>query len=175
VLGYLAVKVKLLPPFKTTTMECNKCKINKPINEFPLNGKKYTNGEPKYRGECKQCYKSDWRIRLLSGLSSRACHSRKRPNGTIIKAKQKDKDINKKFLDYLLEKQNGNCYWLNIPLDLTMKDALRKPSLDRLDNSKGYSIDNVVLTTVFANTGRRDATINEFKYFLNTYLWNATN
>lgn len=51
-----------------------------------------------------------------------------------------------------------------------MKDKLRKPSLDRLDNSKGYEIGNVVLTTVFANTGRRDSTIKEMKEFVDNYL-----
>jgi hypothetical protein len=70
----------------------------------------------------------------------------------------------------LKEKQNGMCYWLNIPIDFTMKDRLRKPSLDRLDNSIGYRKDNVVLTTVFANTGRRDATVEEMLKFISDYL-----
>ena len=62
------------------------------------------------------------------------------------------------------------CYWLNIPIDFTMEDRLRKPSLDRLDNSIGYRVDNVVLTTVFANTGRRDATVEEMLKFIADYL-----
>lgn len=37
------------------------------------------------------------------------------------------------------------CYWLKIPIDFTMQDKLRKPSLDRLDNSIGYEINNVAL------------------------------
>ena len=62
------------------------------------------------------------------------------------------------------------CYWLKIPIDFTMQDKLRKPSLDRLDNSIGYEINNVVLTTVFANTGRRDASIIEMSEFVKNYL-----
>jgi hypothetical protein len=62
------------------------------------------------------------------------------------------------------------CYWLKIPIDFTMKDKLRKPSLDRLDNSIGYRVDNIVLTTVFANTGRNSATVEEMLKFISDYL-----
>jgi hypothetical protein len=106
----------------------------------------------------------------MSTLCSREAN-RKRPHGGGVKKSiVRDKNINGEFLENLKAKQNGMCYWLKIPIDFTMQDRLRKVSLDRLDNSKGYEVDNVVLTTVFANTARRDATIDEMDLFLKNYL-----
>ena len=101
----------------------------------------------------------------MSSITSRVCNQ-KIYNGRLKNKKETDHNINGKFLELLRIKQNGKCYWLNIDIDFTMKDKLSKPSIDRLDNNKGYFIDNVVLTTVFANTGRRDATILEMNKFL---------
>jgi len=105
----------------------------------------------------------------MSTLTSRES-KRVMPDGRERKTLSRDKGINGVFLESLKKEQKGMCYWLNIPIDFTMKDKLRKPSLDRLDNNKGYEVGNVVLTTVFANTGRRDATIKEMKGFVGSYL-----
>ena len=67
--------------------------------------------------------------------------------------------------------QGGKCFWLDIDIDFTMKDWLRSPSLDRLDNTKGYTIDNVVLTTRFANLGRSVVGQKDMRKFVNKYLY----
>jgi|TARA_R110001606_G_C15014667_1_gene608905 hypothetical protein len=148
--------------------KCNKCSEEKPLTEFCKTGFK-SDGTQKYKYQCKTCYNSNWKYRLMSTLTSRESH-RVRQNGDKRKCLSRDKGINGAFLESMKQEQKGMCYWLNIPLDFTLKDKLRKPSLDRLDNSKGYEIGNVVLTTVFANTGRRDATIKEMKGFVDNYL-----
>ena len=144
--------------------ECIKCKKLNPLTEYANMG----NG--KKRAQCKQCYNSNWKYRLMSTLSSRKAKNQKLPDGRNKKVHDVEDKINTAFLEDLKNKQNGMCYWLNIPMDFTLKDRLRKPSLDRLDNSVGYKKDNIVLTTVFANTGRRDATIKEMKGFVDNYL-----
>ena len=148
--------------------KCIKCNKEKPLNEFSKNG--FRNGLQTRRAQCKECYNSNWKYRLMSTLSGRIAKNQKMPDGRIKKTHMVDHNINGTFLESLKKEQNGMCYWLNIPIDFTIKDKLRKPSLDRLDNSKGYEIGNVVLTTVFANTGRRDATIKEMKGFVDSYL-----
>ena len=145
--------------------ECIKCKLQKPLNDFSKKGDK----AGKRRGECKSCYNSNWKYRIMSTLTSREVN-RVRSNGEKRKSIYRDNGINGAFLEHLKEKQNGLCYWLKIPIDFTLQDKLRKPSLDRLNNSIGYEINNVVLTTVFANTGRRDATIDEMNDFIKNYL-----
>jgi len=148
--------------------KCIKCGEVKSLSEFCKTGFK-SDGSQKYKSQCKTCYNSNWKYRLMSTLTSRES-KRVMPDGRERKCLSRDKGINGAFLESLRKEQKGMCYWLSIPIDFTMKDKLRKPSLDRLDNGKGYEIGNVVLTTVFANTGRRDATIKEMKGFVGSYL-----
>jgi hypothetical protein len=145
--------------------KCITCNLTKEIDDFHLKG------SGKRRGVCKKCYNSNWKYRVLGNVIGR--ETRKKGENESDDSKEKrfrDREINGSFLETLREKQNGMCYWLNIPIDFTMEDRLRKPSLDRLDNSIGYRKDNVVLTTVFANTGRRDATVEEMLKFISDYL-----
>lgn len=147
--------------------ECNVCGETKPITDFYKSGVYKSTGRVRHRSFCKNCV--PWENKLLSNVSSRYAAA-KRLDSNIKNIVKSRNNITVKNLRELKEKQNGKCYWLGVDMDFTYKDTLRKPSLDRLDNSKGYEIDNVVLTTVFANTGRRDATTEEMKEFINKYL-----
>tara|TARA_Y100000004_G_C8641095_1_gene297081 strand:- start:41 stop:451 length:411 start_codon:yes stop_codon:yes gene_type:complete len=74
-------------------------------------------------------------------------------------------EIDDVYLEDLFNKQNGKCYWLDTiinPMDAFTPHHPLAPSVDRLDNEKGYVKDNVVITTRFANCGRRNA---EDKFF----------
>lgn len=71
-------------------------------------------------------------------------------------------DINEMY-----ENQNGLCYWFNIPLiPSDYSKHPQQPSLDRLDRTKGYTKDNVVLCCYSANIGRNDNDIETWKNFL---------
>ncbi len=71
-------------------------------------------------------------------------------------------DINKMF-----EQQNGLCYWFKIPLIPSNKPKHpQQPSLDRLDRTKGYTKDNVVLCCYSANIGRNENDLETWVEFL---------
>jgi len=66
------------------------------------------------------------------------------------------------------------CPALGIKLSTTPESRKKKyaaPSIDRIDNSKGYTKDNTVVVSCRANLLKRDATINEMvalsKYYEN--------
>ena len=66
-------------------------------------------------------------------------------------------------LKMVWDKQKGKCYWFDIDLDLNLlykdhKDWYPKhplaPSVDKIDESGDYSINNIVICCRFANFGR---------------------
>lgn len=74
-------------------------------------------------------------------------------------------DISIKDLINQFEKQNGFCYWFNKPMDLNNNLIPHHPlalSVDRIDNSLGYTKDNFVLCFRFANVGRGKWPSKEF-------------
>ena len=66
-----------------------------------------------------------------------------------------DMDFDHKYILELYNKQNGLCGYFKIPLIFSKehKHPL-KPSIDRIDNSKGYTKDNIILCCLMANMGR---------------------
>jgi len=59
------------------------------------------------------------------------------------------------------------CPLLGIKLDYNAKGAANKksPSLDRIDNTKGYTKDNVWVISYKANTMKNNASLKELKLF----------
>ena len=72
--------------------------------------------------------------------------------------------------DYILQlfkKQKGRCYWLGIPLVPSMESRdPQRPSLDRIDPEKGYVPGNLVITCMFANLGRSQASRTRMRSFM---------
>lgn len=75
-------------------------------------------------------------------------------------------------------RQNGKCHYWNIDLDMDLlfSESLNfipnhplAPSVDRIDNNKDYTIDNIVICTRFANIGRGSFPYEEMKNVI-TYL-----
>ncbi|NBN99704.1 MAG: hypothetical protein EBV19_10780, partial [Flavobacteriia bacterium] len=69
-------------------------------------------------------------------------------------------------LKEIYNKQNGKCFWFNVSLDINSvleKGNLLSMSVDRIDNNKGYTKDNIVICCRFANLGRQDCNFDRFK------------
>lgn len=72
-------------------------------------------------------------------------------------------DITILDLQDLYVKQDGKCYYTGRQLSLSPK-ALRtvKASIDRLDSSKGYTLDNIVFCSAIINVMKNTLTEAEF-------------
>jgi hypothetical protein len=76
-------------------------------------------------------------------------------------------DIDATYIESLWEKQRGLCHWLGIPMvPSTIVRQPQRPSIDKLDGSKGYTRGNVVLCTMFANMGRNSFPSEDFRAFV---------
>ena len=78
------------------------------------------------------------------------------------RAKLKKIDFNISKEDIII---NEYCPVLNIPLDRSTKDNV--PTLDRLDNSKGYTKDNIVVISFKANRLKNNATVDDISKITN--------
>jgi len=91
--------------------------------------------------------------------------------GRSAKRRGLEYDIDADFVLALFERQRGRCHWLGIEMvpSITARDPQR-PSVDRIDCSKGYTRDNVVLACQFANMGRSNTKESRFREFLDMLL-----
>jgi hypothetical protein len=82
----------------------------------------------------------------------------------ITKAKTRAKKLNLEFsideTDLVLTEL---CPVLLIPYDLSGKQRWNSPSLDRIDNNKGYIKGNVAIISYKANSIKKDGTLEEFE------------
>lgn len=129
---------------------------------------KETNGEVWYTPELFKEKREKHRLQSIK-------YKRKHPlmyivSGTIRRDKEKyqtleNEIIDLKFIKNMLIKQNNKCYWFNIELEIDSIEGSRNPAkltIDRLDCTKGYSKDNVVLTCYAANCGRGDCSVKNW-------------
>jgi len=74
-------------------------------------------------------------------------------------------DIDINFIRELWDEQDGKCFYSGVPMLLSEHGNgrnLLNISIDRMDSKRGYTKDNVVLTTVFCNVAKTDSSIKEF-------------
>jgi len=157
--------------FINMDQQCSKCGNLKSVTEFYKTQRGH---------RCKECllkvtrdYKRRKRLdpeqRKKEGLKQKERRVRLWQNTLIHDSKHRKientltvDDINK-----MMEDQNGLCYWFKIPLIPSNKSKHpQQPSLDRLDVSKGYIKDNVVLSCYSANIGRNDNDLETWEKFL---------
>ena len=65
-------------------------------------------------------------------------------------------------LEELWEKQGGLCAYTGRPMSFNVNDP-SKMSLDRIDSTRGYTRENVVLCTTRVNLMKRDMSLGDFK------------
>ena len=87
---------------------------------------------------------------------------------SLHKARKKNLSFNltKDFILELKEKQSGLCYWYGVEMETSLKPKYPlQYSLDRIDSTKGYTKDNVVLCSLMANFGKNKTDPNKWFEF----------
>ena len=90
-------------------------------------------------------------------------------NITKRSAKYRGKSFNLtlKQIQSLWDKQKGICYYSGVEMT-TETNNPNKLTIDRMDSTKGYELDNVALCTYRVNLMKREMTITEFKDIITT-------
>ena len=158
-----------------TQKKCKICGKIKSVLEF------YTS----QRGlKCKECtlhitrqYKREKRknteFKKIESLKQKERRVRLWQNTLIHDSKHRgvENKITVDDINEMFQKQNGLCYWFKTPLIPNEKPKHpQQPSLDRLDRSKGYTKDNVVLTSYSANIGRNENDLETWLKFLSLFI-----
>jgi len=154
-----------------THKTCNICGETKNIDNFYKSQRSM---------KCKDCtlqitkeYKKERRknldFRKSEGIKQKERRVRLWQNTLINDSKRgREHDLTVNDINEIYERQNGLCYWFKVPLIPSNKlKHPQQPSLDRLDGSKGYTKNNVVLTCYSANIGRNENDLETWKNFLN--------
>lgn len=122
--------------------------------------RKYRKANPDKQKAYHAKYEAKARVEKWEKLLVKACK-------TCAKARGELSEITEEVISALWKRQKGLCYWLKIPMVPSAdKFGPQRPSIDRVDCAKGYTADNVVLSTAFANIGRRSYPAAEFKKFV---------
>ena len=153
-----------------THKTCKICGVTKSIDNFYKS----------QRGlKCKICtlnltreYKREKRknlaFRKSEGLKQKERRVRLWQNTLIHDSKRgKEHNLTVEDINRMFEEQKGLCYWFKVPLMPSENSKHpQQPSLDRLDRTKGYTKDNVVLTCYSANIGRNENSVEIWEEFI---------
>ena len=167
---------------------CSRCRVKKPRTPRFFHRSKHTRDG--LRVECKACHTTD----VIANTDRDAAAAYKRVNVVSLGEKSKryraarwartilfnsiaacgrrgfsPPEFDEDFILDLFERQGGKCHWYGVSMvpNPGHRDPQR-PSLDRLDNSRGYHRDNVVLCCAAANIGRSSASAERFAEFCAT-------
>lgn len=128
------------------TEYCEKCQCAR-IKRFVKNE---TNGYYSC-ATCLEINSKKYRKKKWEKYLAQKANSRKRP-GSVILTEQDIKNLN--------IKQQNKCAISGVEFNIESK--WDRPSLDRIDNQKGYTLDNIQLVTWIVNHTRGDLTIDEY-------------
>ena len=150
--------------------KCSICDTIKNLDDFykSQRGTKCIECVLKIGREYKRKKRLNPEHRKIEGLKQNERRVRLWQNTLIHDSKRgKEHSLTVKDINEMYEKQNGLCYWFNVPLTPSNNSKHpQQPSLDRLDRNKGYTIDNVVLTCYSANIGRNENSVEDWETFI---------
>ena len=133
--------------------ECRDCRVIKPISEFY----KSAWGRDGVKGSCKVCYKRRV-IPRKKTTEEKLFWSAKR------RASLKGRYFELNISDIIIPKV---CPLMGIPIYCGVKKSIdNSPTLDRLDNSKGYTKDNIWVISHKANWIKGTNTLEEIELFI---------
>lgn len=152
---------------------CSNCKEIKSLNEFYKSKKNLT--QPYCKSCCKQSSKLSYltvrKNKEKTSIADRLYWSSyKGYLNRKSKGKNLDFTITVSTIKDLLVKQDNKCYWTKLLLNLEINNEKYKynaPSIDRIDNSKGYTPDNICITLWCINRMKGNMDVTEFVNLLN--------
>lgn len=175
-----------------TTKVCIGCKATKALDLFH----KQHNSPDGYRYDCKEChikyqklfrrgrgYEREWKHRNWQGYLEKVRAYRRTPGGyysSFRYRKYKLEFTRQEFIDWDT-KQNRECFYCGIPEQtmLLLPDFHKKRgigefhrlTIDRKENLKGYSLDNIVLACPPCNSTKGDLfSYSEFREIAQKYI-----
>lgn len=113
---------------------------------------------------CKKCRSIQRKERMQEWSLAQHLHN----HGVKSKTGKKTNEgyqLSVEDIEEILERQNYKCYYTGFDFsntDYMLSNKLTKPSLDRLDSSKGYTKENTVVCTWFSNTAKNDQSESDF-------------
>ena len=149
--------------FETKT--CRICKEEKPLSNFYLRKDTKT---PSYRTECNSC------LRIIKGQTTigsnehvrcllRECKTRSERKNTFCNLEKAD----------IKELMTNTCPVLGIELIIGTEEWGNSPTIDRIDNTKGYVKGNIIVVSMLANCIKNQATPDQIltvgKYYKKLY------
>lgn len=178
-----ANRINFIPNENSGTKLCPNCKKTLPINRFRVSQKSKTG---RY-WMCEDCYRyhndlnrgmdknyfrklrikisKEYRdeINKLSNKSRLNNFERFMWSAAKKRAKAKGIEFSIKISDIVIP---SVCPILEVPFEYGTKDNYEyTPSLDRIDNSKGYTKDNILVMSKKANSMKNNASWDEIKRF----------
>ena len=130
------------------TKVCTKCGVEKEYTEEFFSKREHG----RLRADCRKCYNKYYRDNIHKYAKTHMIYDAK------VRAKKKEMgfDLTKKDLHF-----PETCPVLNIKLVHGQEDWKNSPTIDRIDNSKGYLLDNCIVVSSLVNTIKNSATPNQ--------------
>jgi hypothetical protein len=135
---------------------CSRCCVDKPFGDFPHHKKTYDG----FDSWCKQC-RRDYRYEVNQTLDA---HMRARLSSIMEDRRKIYTDLTLSQLIELWNKQDGKCAISGVPMTyqrIKRQHNMYNCSVDRIDSSKNYTIDNVQLVCWIVNRMKGENTTEE--------------
>lgn len=160
-----SLEYKALPIKAEGEKRCSICKTIKPFNDFH----KSKRSKSGYKSQCKTCRISEPDLTKKREAQRRwqaANPERSLLNTARARAKRKGWEFTISLNDVVIPER---CPVLGIKLFRGSVRANNSPTIDRIDNSKGYIKGNVIVVSWRANNLKSDATLEELKALATFY------
>jgi len=141
----------------------NKEKVLVHKEKWIRNNKEYMKTyHKKYHEENREEINAYHRKRSKERRSEKPFHSRLTSLRSSAKKRNLQFNLKVSDLEDLWEKQNGLCFYSKKKMDLLAGDKKNTFSVDRIDSTKGYIVNNVVLCRWIVNLMKNDMNVDEF-------------
>jgi hypothetical protein len=163
-----------------TNKICCTCRIEYPLQKFS----KSIASQDRHNDQCKTCKRIYDKQRYYDHkeefITYKKLNLDARINQLLIWVRVRSKrkklpfDLDFNFLKEMYKKQQGRCILTDIPFKFVRENRYPfSPSIDRIDNAKGYTKDNVRFVVYCMNLALHMFGENIFRYLVNQYVQTA--